>query len=176
MREKDMNMAMILCGTLVSLLALGVAAQADEGEGPGKRCREKAKERFQALDQNGDGKLSADEAAGAPLLARRFADLDQDKDGAITPAEIKAALKEKMEKKGHERFAALDKDGDGKLSAAETASAPLLGRGFSRIDNDGDGFVTEDEIKQALKGRREKQRQRGEGGAHAGPQTGPAVR
>lgn len=47
---------------------------------------------FQDADKNGDGKLDKAEAvASNALLAQRFESIDADKDGFITPAEIRAA-------------------------------------------------------------------------------------
>ena len=53
--------------------------------------REHAEERFKAADSDGDGRLSKAEAEkGMPMLARRFDELDGDKDGALTSEELTA--------------------------------------------------------------------------------------
>jgi EF-hand domain pair/EF hand len=53
--------------------------------------REHAQDRFKAADSDGDGKLSKDEAGkGMPMVARRFDQLDADKDGALTAEELTA--------------------------------------------------------------------------------------
>jgi polyhydroxybutyrate depolymerase len=48
--------------------------------------------RFQRLDRNGDGKLSAEEAKPLPVLSRLFAFADADRDGMLTIGEIRARL------------------------------------------------------------------------------------
>ena len=54
--------------------------------------QQKAAERFKKLDTDGDGRISRAEAqAGAPRLAAHFDEIDTNKDGFITPDELKAA-------------------------------------------------------------------------------------
>jgi Ca2+-binding EF-hand superfamily protein len=53
--------------------------------------RERADERFKAADTDGDGRLSKAEAEkGMPMLGRRFDVLDADKDGALSAEELAA--------------------------------------------------------------------------------------
>lgn len=57
-----------------------------------KLRREKVAERFAKLDVNRDGAISREEASGpCSRLARRFDAVDQDGDGRITAAELGAA-------------------------------------------------------------------------------------
>ncbi|MEM9310255.1 MAG: EF-hand domain-containing protein [Pseudomonadota bacterium] len=51
-----------------------------------------------------------------------------------------------------ERFKAADKDGDGKLTQkeAEDGGMTRLARFFSRVDTDGDGYVSFDQLKARL--------------------------
>jgi hypothetical protein len=51
-------------------------------------------DRFKQLDKNGDGKLSADEVAAMPSLARLLGVADADKDGGLSRDEIRAASKQ----------------------------------------------------------------------------------
>lgn len=45
---------------------------------------------FKKADQNGDGSLSKEEAAAMPKLSRHFADIDSNKDSAVSREEIDA--------------------------------------------------------------------------------------
>jgi Ca2+-binding EF-hand superfamily protein len=53
--------------------------------------KEKGAERFQKLDADGDGRISRAEAQASPRLAAHFDELDVNKDGFLTPDEMKAA-------------------------------------------------------------------------------------
>jgi len=67
---------------------------------PRGRSPEAIKEHFKAMDKDGDGKLSKEEAPGP--LKQHFDKIDADDDGGITPEEIRAAfqkLHEQMRKK-----------------------------------------------------------------------------
>jgi Ca2+-binding EF-hand superfamily protein len=68
----------------ITIEELKAARQAHRGAGgPGAM--------FGRLDVNGDGKLSRAEVANAPRLAEHFDAIDANKDGFLTPDEIRAA-------------------------------------------------------------------------------------
>src|SRR5690348_14996056 len=51
----------------------------------------KGAERLKKLDTDGDGRISRGEAQASPRLAARFDEIDANKDGFLTPDELKAA-------------------------------------------------------------------------------------
>lgn len=85
-------------------------------------------------DTNGDGMISKDEAMAQS--AERFAALDTNQDGVLTPDEMTGP--------GARMLARADSDGDGKVTRAEYDAAALSR--FARMDANGDGMVSADEI------------------------------
>ncbi|WP_154654677.1 EF-hand domain-containing protein [Solimonas variicoloris] len=96
---------------LLAALALPAAAQ-PPADAPGGA-------RMKAVDTDGDGAISRDEAAAA--LHAEFRRLDRDHDGALREDEFVAARLE--------RFSAADADGDGKLTRAELRQRARAARG-----------------------------------------------
>ena len=106
---------------------------------------------FHRYDKDSDGVVTATELPDASVRAR----FDQDGDGEVTIAEYRATVRGQTapaESEGEAAegemsrldayIAAADTNGDGKLSREETGGA----RWFKRIDQDGDGFIGEEEI------------------------------
>lgn len=125
-------------------------------------------EQFRRADGDGNGMLSRAEAEkSAPWLARNFAAIDVDRDGQISPEEIRAFRRAgRRSAKGgtqgtqagakFERyFVRADGDGDGTLSRTEAERGlPRVARKFDRIDRDGDGRLTREEMQAWLASRR----------------------
>ena len=66
--------------------------------------RENAQKRFNEADKNGDRALSHEEAVqSAPRLNKKFDDVDGNRDGNLTPDEIRAFRREKMRQRRIER-------------------------------------------------------------------------
>jgi len=147
--------------------------------------REQMKQRFDAefkkADADGDGAISKAEAdKGMPRLARDFDKLDANKDGKVTPDEMRAHMQARMaerhqgkdkgpdgkggaggdrreqgKQRFEEQFKKADTDGDGALSKAEVEkSMPRMARAFEAIDANKDGKVTPDEIRGHMQARR----------------------
>lgn len=111
------------------------------------------REHFKAIDKDGDGRISREEArAGAIERAERhFEKLDGNKDGFVTTEEMseaRAAKRAKMRERMEARFKSADTDGDGAISKAEAeAGMPMLNRRFASIDADANGKLTPEELR-----------------------------
>ena len=130
--------------TIAAALAFGTLTSLAAHAGPGADGQKK----MQAIDKNGDGKISRDEAAAYPRLAKRFDAIDANKDGFVTPDEMKTA----HTKRTAAKLKAIDADGDGRLSRAEVdAKAPRLAKNFDAIDTNRDGYLSKEELIAARK-------------------------
>ena len=94
-----------------------------------------------------------DEAEGP--LERHFDQIDTDGNGEITSTELKAARAKRFERgiEIRERIKASDADGNGTISSNEANEAGLdkLIEHFDKIDSDGDGEITKQELKNLIK-------------------------
>lgn len=142
---------------VAALLGIGAAAAHDHGPRADPA-------RLEAVDLDGDGQVSRDEAIAARDEA--FAKADGDGDGAVTQAEMSAfhaAHREARRARMADRmFARADTDGDGVLSIDEFGARSL--ERFDQADTDGNGMLSEAEreaAKAAMRERAGKMRQRG---------------
>lgn len=97
---------------------------------PGVKPQRMAADKFANIDTNKDGAITRDEAAAAPKLSAEFDQVDADHDGRITPAELKA-------------YAKTHRKGEGK---ADKPGKTGKAGGFDQMDANHDGVVTRDEI------------------------------
>jgi Ca2+-binding EF-hand superfamily protein len=104
---------------------------------------------FETFDSNHDGKLTQAEVDQARQA--KLTQFDADHDGALSLEEYQALWMDAMRERMVDRFQAHDDDGDGKVTAAE------FGEDYSgvigRLDRDGDGAVTMDEIRSRFRDR-----------------------
>ena len=105
------------------------------------------------LDADASGGISVDEAEGP--LEGHFDQIDADGNGEITGAELKASRAKRFERgiEMRERIKAADGDGNGAISNKEANEAGLdkLIENFDKIDSDGDGEITKQELKNLIK-------------------------
>ena len=136
-------------------------------------------EQFRHADADGNGMLSRAEAErAAPLLAKQFDAIDANRDGQISPEEIRVFRRAgrggrrarggaqwtqgsqgsqgtRAGAKFEYYFTSADTDGDGALSRAEAERGlPRVAKKFERIDRDGDGRLTREEMQAWLAARR----------------------
>ena len=121
-------------------------------------------EQFRRADADGNGMLSRAEAErAAPLLAKQFDAIDANRDGQISPEEIRAVRRAgRGSARGAQAgakfelyFARADTDGDGALSRAEAERGlRRVAKKFEHIDRDGDGRLTREEMQAWLAARR----------------------
>ena len=108
---------------------------------------------FARLDANASGGISVDEAEGP--LEGHFYQIDTDGNGEITSTELKVSRAKRFERgiEMRERIKAADVDGNGTISSNEANEAGLdkLIEHFDKIDSDGDGEITKQELKNLIK-------------------------
>lgn len=116
------------------------------------------RELFGRLDVDGDGMISDTEAEADAEFDGSFSAIDSDGDGLVTSAEYDAYARANLSTGGQNAadqsqaavttlWANFDADTDGRLSAAEVEADAGLSSSFEAIDDDGDGFVTQDEYR-----------------------------
>jgi Ca2+-binding EF-hand superfamily protein len=130
----------ILALALVPVLGLGVVAGVAEARGWGEDRMGGGMPQmlpgFAEMDADKDGKVTRAEIDA--IRAERQKAMDPDGDGYVTLEEMKAHAGEQARARAEamvdRMFARLDTDKDGKLSAAEALSGPMAGgRGVDRM-------------------------------------------
>jgi Ca2+-binding EF-hand superfamily protein len=141
---------------LIAVISLLAAAAAQAG---GAECN---RHQIAAMDANGDGAVSRDEAKSHAWLAGKFDTIDANKDGLLNKDELAAqreAHHADMKSKGDERWKAADTDADGSISRAEAqASSSWVDGRFDKLDTNADGQLTREEMVAARKQSHEQMR------------------
>src|SRR6185295_17362744 len=157
------------CIAAAALMAAPALVSADEpkaGEGG-------ASPLFSQLDANNDGQITSDEipADKKRLFEHLLTSADKDKDGKLSREEFAAGLKnqrperplEQKQPEGpgpagnpynpEEMLKRLDKNGDGKITLDEVPeeAKERIGGLLKRADKNGDGAVTKEELADAFK-------------------------
>jgi Ca2+-binding EF-hand superfamily protein len=150
---------------IVAAVLMGAAAFAqDSGMGPGGMPRGAGpKFDFSAMDADKDGKVTKAEIEA--FRAARFAQADANKDGSLSPEEMAAAHDSMMAQRKADReakmFKRMDKDGNGLISQDEMPIPPNADKMFDRMDTDGDGAISQAELDAAQQKMQERRDARG---------------
>ena len=82
MSSKSLAIGMLIASAWIA------AAHADDRSEYNRRAAQRDMELFHALDRNGDGMLTREEAKGDLNLGPRFDDIDINRDGIVTVEEL----------------------------------------------------------------------------------------
>ncbi len=103
-------------------------------------------EAMAAIDTNDDGAITLEEIQDSrpDHGSRGFGFLDDNGDGMVTEDEVNADI--------WERISPADTDTDGAVTEQEltTYRDSLPPKGFRRLDDDGDGLITQDEVNEMI--------------------------
>lgn len=172
--------SLLVASTALAFVAVE-ARSPEERPATVEQMLEKATERFEKMDRNGDGYL---DETDKPTAAEVFAELDEDGSGAVSKEELKAAprhARQHRERMMDKMFGRLDADESGELSLSEFEEAHKKRAGrdrkgrmkdadtngderisleehlaahqarFAKLDTNGDGQLSDDEWKAAKK-------------------------
>ena len=151
-----MNAQSLLLYTLsAAIFPLVIHAKPDGAQRDGSKPRQPSsiKQIFARLDADASGGISVDEAEGP--LEGHFDQIDKDGNGEITGVELQASRAKRIERgiRMRKRIKAADADGNGTISNNEANEAGLdkLTEHFDKIDSNGDGEITKQELKNLIK-------------------------
>jgi len=133
------------------------------GRAPGpEQIREMAARIMKRLDKDADGKLVGDEIPADAQGRLDLSKADRNEDGGVDLFEVTIALTERMRARGGDQpgrggrdagrmLKQMDRNGDGSIDEAEWRGPA---EAFARVDADGDGVISADELTRAAKAMR----------------------
>ncbi len=142
----------LLIASALAFPALALAGHDDSGG----HCKRHSTDMFTEADSNKDG--GVDKAEAQAMHEKRFNEMDTNHDGKLTADEMKAGKHEHgaMHDKGSMGFKNADKDNDGTLDREEAKVLPHVSKNFDAIDVDKDGTVDRDEVHNYMKNQKTK--------------------
>jgi len=131
-------MSGLSCKYLIGAVLLASVSCTAFAAGPGFPRTEKS---FNQLDGDKDGKLSVAEIG--PRSEKYLFRLDHNADGSLTKAEIEEWLQKGLERRRDLMLADYDADRDGAISRQELST--FVSAEFGKADKDGDGSISLEE-------------------------------
>ena len=154
MINNSLKLALAASAAGIVAVAVAVPVSADDGGKSGKSrggMHGMHQVSFSDLDADGDGQLTQEELNSAKQVWLSMN--DSDGDGSLSKEELQAAItkmmSEAVQNKIDHAFERMDDNGDGLISADEMGGMKGGERRFSRIDSDGDGMISESEFNTA---------------------------
>ena len=151
------SLLLLVLSTVILPLLIQAKPNGAQRDGDNARQPPSIEQVFARLDANASGGISVDEAKGP--LEGHFDQIDTDGNGEITSTELKASRAKRFERgiEMRERIKAADVDGNGTISNNEANEAGLdkLIEYFDKIDSNGDGEITKQELKNLIKKHRQ---------------------
>jgi Ca2+-binding EF-hand superfamily protein len=143
-----------------------MSAQASPGEG--KHEARKAARFFKKFDLNHDGRVSLREFRR--VTGGRFDQMDANKDGKVSVDELIKYARAKRTERRNRIMARIDSNKDGVISKKEFVAFRMknLDRQFSRLDKDGNGSISSDELAHRGRGKRSRKGRKHHGRKHHG--------
>ena len=147
------SLPLLVLSTAILPLLIQAKPNGAQRDGDNARQPPSIEQVFARLDANASGGISVDEAEGP--LERHFDQIDTDGNEEITSTELRASRAKRFERgiEMRDRIKAADVNGNGTISNNEANEAGLdkLIEHFDKIDSDGDGEITKQELKNLIK-------------------------
>jgi len=140
----------VFSGLVAASLGVAAVAIASDGErywdhkgGYGGHHAQGMQHMFKKLDANGDGTIT--EAEAREVVASTLSNNDDNANGSLNLSEFEAVWMEHTRFKMVDAFQRLDEDGDGEVTEAELTAKRMAM--MERADRNGDGSITKDELR-----------------------------